>query len=112
MRGYEMYESPIEIIHGQIQMEFEDNILKAVQNVGINVNKDALISALMYDRHQYEKGYEDGKQSIIHCKDCKHWKESDGTYARGIHAESKCPMNRKEVYEGTGFCYMAEPKGE
>ena len=51
-------------------------------------------------------------KSIIYCRDCKWWRESDGTYARGLHAESKCPMNRKEVYEGTGFCYMAEPKVE
>lgn len=45
-----------------------------------------------------------------HCKDCKWWKDSDGTYCRGIHAESKCPINRKEVYEGNGYCYMFEPQ--
>lgn len=64
-----MYESPIEVIYGQIQMDFEDNVMKAVQNYNINVNKDALISALMYDRHQYEKGFaegrEDGKKEIF-----------------------------------------------
>ena len=38
-----------------------------------------------------------------HCKDCKWWKDSDGTYCRGVHAESKCPINRKEVYEGNGY---------
>ena len=45
-----------------------------------------------------------------HCKDCKWWKDSDGTYCRGVHAESKCPINRKEVYEGNGYCYMFEPQ--
>lgn len=45
-----------------------------------------------------------------HCKDCKWWKDSYGTYCRGVHAESKCPINRKEVYDGNGYCYMFEPK--
>ena len=43
-----------------------------------------------------------------HCNDCKWWKDSDGTYCRGVHAESKCPINRKEIYEGNGYCYMFE----
>ena len=38
------------------------------------------------------------------CKDCKHWKDSDGVYRRGVGAESKCPINIKEVYEGNFYC--------
>ena len=45
-----------------------------------------------------------------HCKDCKWWKDSDGTFRRGIGAESQCPMNCIEVYEGNGYCYMFEPQ--
>ena len=45
-----------------------------------------------------------------HCKDCKWWKDSDGMYRRGCGAESQCPINRKEVYEGNGYCYMFEPQ--
>lgn len=45
-----------------------------------------------------------------HCKDCKWWKDKDGVYRRGICAESKCPINRKEVFEGNGYCYMFEPQ--
>ena len=45
-----------------------------------------------------------------HCKDCKWWKDSDGVYRRGCHAESQCPINRREVYEGNGYCYMFEPQ--
>ena len=48
------------------------------------------------------------KRATIHCKDCKHWKDSDGVYRRGLDAESKCPINMKEVYEGTFFCGMAK----
>ena len=43
-----------------------------------------------------------------HCKDCKWWKDSDGTYRRGFGAESQCPINRKEVFEGNGYCHMFE----
>lgn len=60
-RGKVMYKSPIEVIQGEMTMEFENNVMKAVQNYNINVDKDALISALMYDRQQYEKGYQDAK---------------------------------------------------
>ena len=45
-----------------------------------------------------------------HCKDCKWWKDSDGEYRRGCGAESQCPINRREVYEGNGYCYMFEPQ--
>ena len=43
-----------------------------------------------------------------HCKDCKWWKDKDGVYRRGIGAESKCPINRREVMEGMGYCFMFE----
>ena len=50
------------------------------------------------------------QQRTGYCKDCKWWKDSDGIYRRGVGAESQCPINRKEVFEGTGYCYMFEPK--
>ena len=54
-----MYKSPIEIITGNIQTQIDDEIYRAVQNVGINVDKEELLKALEYDRGQYEKGYND-----------------------------------------------------
>lgn len=45
------------------------------------------------------------------CKDCKHWKDSDGVYRRGVGAESKCPINIKEVYEGNFYCKWFEKRG-
>lgn len=45
-----------------------------------------------------------------HCKDCKWWKDSDGVYRRGVRADSQCPINRKEVYEGNGYCFLYEPQ--
>ena len=49
---------------------------------------------------------------IIRCRDCKHWKDSDGVYRRGIDAESKCPLNTQEVYAGTFYCGYAERRDE
>ena len=54
------YKSPIEIIQAQMRFEQENGIYKAIQEQGINVDKDELIRALKYDRAQYEKGYQDG----------------------------------------------------
>jgi argonaute-like protein implicated in RNA metabolism and viral defense len=48
----------------------------------------------------------------IFCHECKHWKDSDGVYRRGISAESKCPVNSRQVYEGIFFCGMAERRTE
>jgi hypothetical protein len=45
---------------------------------------------------------------IVTCKDCKHWKDSDGVYRRGIGAESKCSINTKEVYDGNFYCALGE----
>lgn len=50
------YESPIDAFIDDVQYTFEDNIVKAVQNVNIKVNKEELLKALEYDRGQYEKG--------------------------------------------------------
>ena len=45
---------------------------------------------------------------IVTCKDCKQWKDSDGVYRRGLGAESKCPINIKEVFDGNFYCANAE----
>lgn len=57
-----MYEASIEIIYGKIEYQIEESIFKAIQNVGINVDRDKLIKALRYDRDQYNKGYADGRR--------------------------------------------------
>lgn len=55
-----MYEPPIEILIEKMNLEFEENVVRAVQKCGIDVNRDELLKALQYDRGQYEKGYRDG----------------------------------------------------
>ena len=59
-----MYESPIELITSQVYHSIieqqENQVYQAIQNVGVNVDKEELLKALKYDREQYQKGYNDG----------------------------------------------------
>lgn len=67
-----MYESPINIILGDMQVSFDNEIVKAVRKYDVSVDKDELIKAMSYDRNQYEKGYEDGRKASpqwIPCSD-------------------------------------------
>lgn len=54
------YESPIELIASEISSHMDENIMRAVQEVGIVVHKAELIQALRYDRDSYNKGYNQG----------------------------------------------------
>ena len=90
------YESPIQIIYSQMQLQMEGEICKAVQNVGIHVDKDELLRALAHDRGQYDKGYADGKAyrdtpvDLI-SRDNYKW-------------EFECPVCHTVVYNGQKYC--------
>lgn len=58
------YKSPIDIMRTQAQMDLENGIFKAVEKVGINVDKQELIKALQYDRQQYDIGFADGEKAV------------------------------------------------
>lgn len=60
-----MYESPINIIQGEMQMQLEGEVYKAIQKVGVDVDKEELLKALQYDREQYKKGYNDAIEEFI-----------------------------------------------
>ena len=61
------YESPIELIVGEMEHQIADKMFKVIQSYDIKVDKDELIKALRYDRQQYEKGYKEGYN-----KGCEH----------------------------------------
>lgn len=65
-----MYKPPIEIIMKEVRQkmneDFENSVLKAVQKFDINVDKEELLKALIYDRGQYDKGYEDAMNEVKH----------------------------------------------
>lgn len=50
----------IERIRQDAEAEFEKNVLHAVLECGVVVDKDELIKALQYDRDQFQKGFAAG----------------------------------------------------
>ena len=57
------WESPIDVytITNEMATALDDEIVTVVQRFGFDVNKEELTKALLYDRDQYRKGYEDGR---------------------------------------------------
>ena len=66
--GNIMYKSPIELIvsdcYNQMIEQQENQVYRAIQSAGVNVDKDELVKALMYDRNQYQQGYMDGAMRL------------------------------------------------
>lgn len=95
-----MYESPIAIIEQKILNEQKKQLKNALMyeirmNYHINIDKDDLIRALLYDREQYEKGYQDGKTAMK--KTGKWLINSDGYYPY-------CSQCKYEPKEMTRYC--------
>jgi hypothetical protein len=102
------YQSPIEVIHTQMQSQIEGEIYKAVMRVGVSVDKDELLKALAYDRNQYQKGYTDRDSEIIRCKDCKHVCLCDSTEMMpDMPVYAKCTLT-DEVHDPEWFCADGE----
>ena len=59
------YISPINLIQKEINYTVEDDVYLAVLKCDITVDKEELIKALKYDRKQYDKGFQDGVNSVI-----------------------------------------------
>lgn len=100
------YESPIDMIYGQMRIETENAICKAVQEVGINVDKEELIKALQYDREQYQKGYKDGYvhrgMEIVRCTNCCFGKLCNGGTA--YVCEQCIGTPEQIIHSGGWFC--------
>lgn len=75
-----MYDSPIELLRGDMNVELEGLILKIIANVGVNVDKEELLKALNYDRGQYDKGYEDAMNEVKHPRPLKYEEIKAGMY--------------------------------
>lgn len=66
------YKSPIDLITTQVETEIENEIVKVIQRMGINVDKGELMKALAYDRNQYVRGYYDRDSEIVRCGECEY----------------------------------------
>lgn len=64
----------IETIQKQMTMRFEEGVMKAVQEVGIIVDKERLEKALYDAKSFYEEGYKDGaaaNHEVVRCENCR-----------------------------------------
>jgi hypothetical protein len=63
------YVSPIQRIVKEVQARIEEHegqiLMKAVHNVGFDVDKHELMKALAYDLEQYQKGYADAMKNAV-----------------------------------------------
>lgn len=58
-----MYKSPIELIQSmthEIQEDQEKMVVRAVNQAGVNIDRDRLIAAINNDRRRYEEAYQRG----------------------------------------------------
>ncbi len=95
------YKSPIHLfetnpIIDKIRDEADSFIFRAVQNVCVDIDKEELIKALRYDRHQYEKGFAEGfaecKNTI--CKNCRRVAEEYDAEKYDLHSLcTHCPVH-------------------
>ncbi len=92
-----MYESPINLfvsdIATSIDKRIEEVTVNAIQNLGIDINKDELIKALDYDRQQYAKGYKDGLN------------DATARFIEGERYESKWIPVSDSAWESKFFCF-------
>lgn len=102
-----MYESPITQYITDIQTKMEDQLMETLFSLGFDVDKEEMMKALQYDREQYQKGYKDGRGSVVRCKDC--------ACVRAVHLGNKfvyrCPMSTVDV-EPEGYCSRGVRRNE
>ena len=80
----------ITVTMGELQTEFDNEVVRAVQNVGIYVDKEKLIEALQL------------VESLVRCKDCKYWEGGCKESGNGIMMAET---------EADDFCSYGERKG-
>ena len=108
-----MYKSPIKVSQGNLEMQFEGEILKAVQRVDITVDKDELIRALRYDREQYQKGFDDARKGavpVVRCKDCKWFADNNDGYWFGCWLFQTIQIVPEDTPKPDDFCSYGERK--
>lgn len=94
-----MYDSPITVYYEDIEKRVEGDLVKTVVRLGFDVDEKELMKALNYDREQYQKGYKDGRGSLVRCRECiikKAVPHKDGIVWR-------CPHRTHEV-KMEGYC--------
>ena len=99
-----MFDCGINVIYGEINTAIEDEIFKAVRNVGIDIDKKRLTQVIQDRRKAYDDGVADGKkmakEELVRCKDCKHY-DKDMIY---------CNLFGIQNIDDDWFCADGKPK--
>lgn len=61
-----------------IEDTISEALIKAVQNLSIEIDEEELLKRLRDSKEIYKRGYEDREQEIVRCKDCKEYQEWNG----------------------------------
>lgn len=96
---------------GQMRIEHENGMVRAVQDVGFNVSKDRLQKALTAARAFYEEGYRAAMNrsdmvEVVRCKDCKH------CLPVSMHCIRTTAANKYPKMKADDFCSYGERRGE
>lgn len=100
-----VYEGVIRLISGGIASQLDNEVYKAIERVGVAVDKEELIRALSYDRQQYEKGYADGKADSQ--RRTGRWISADAIFGGEPFYCSECGENTRDTVMGKprwNFC--------
>lgn len=95
-----MYESPIKVFQENLEIQFEGEILKAVQRVDITVDRDELIRALRCDREQYQKGFDDARKDAVPVAHGRWEQDADGDWycTNCDEAVAICDSGKERTY--------------
>lgn len=84
----------IQVICGELTTSFDNEVMKAVQQVGINVNKEELLKALEL------------ADKLVRCKDCRH------KYVTGHTTQYYVCDFMDAQFDENGYCHHGERKEE
>lgn len=108
---YPEYESPIQMVMGDMEMQIEEHCVKACQRAGFNVDEESLRQALENDsqryREAYRRGYAQRDSEIVRCSDCRHYEPDKHDPGKG-DCNGSC-SNLVKVSDGW-FCPDGERK--
>lgn len=102
------YTPPVSLNLNDFQYDIGDSVVRCIAKMGIQVNQEALLKALKYDRGQYKAGYDagfaDGFIETLHtvrCRDCKHMRRDNvGVFCKVWDGYNGCGED--------GFCCYGE----
>ena len=86
----------ITVAMGEMHMVFEDQVVKAVQDVGIHVNKEELLQALELSK------------KLVRCEECKY----ESVCSRGVQHTTHEPTSVTIGWKNVEWCSYGERKGE